>query len=706
MTCAETMDTTSKTPNAKPGLKSIATSKMGRRRAWVLIGVHVVAAVHIWHWRATGSSLTPVEPSEAMQTLELGYVNAGFLFFAFAILSTLVFGRWFCGWGCHVVALQDLSAWVLKKIGIRPKPIRSRLLVWVPVFAALYMFVYPQIVRLWDRRDAPAWTWHLTTEDFWSTFPNAQIALLTFAVCGFLIVYLLGSKGFCTYGCPYGGIFYHVDRLAKGRIRVTEDCNACGHCTAVCTSNVRVAEEVSLHRMVVDPGCMKCMDCVSVCPSGALYFGFGTKPGKSRIALPMVHSEPPAPKPREWDFSWKEEAFLALAFAIGFYAFRGLYDAIPFLLALGLASITSVLLLFAVRLAYRPHVRFQRSQLKSKGRLTNSGVGYIVFALLICAVLAHSVVLQFWTHEGARQLQLATSSKGLQAARSGREAYAKAISLSVFPIAEWHYRLGSLEQNLGEIESATKNFERALELQPDRPNTRLQAANLYVIRGNWEAACRHFEFLVADGVDLRAAWADYALGLIRLGKTDAAIGPLKRVVEKKDADPKLRLMLGMALAEEAKLAESEDVLQKFVNEFPSDPNGRLNLGLVLALNSNWPGAERELMQAVVLDSKNAPAWSALGRVRSELQNPAGSYSALRRALEIQPLSPTIVQDFADAAGSLGKTEPWLADIRSAAKAKPQLYYAASALLRRQGKVAEADDALGRARVLEPNLPSL
>ena len=30
--------------------------------------------------------------------------------------------------------------------------------------------------------------------------------------------------------------------------------------------------------MVVDPGCMKCMDCVSVCPNDALYFGFGPLP--------------------------------------------------------------------------------------------------------------------------------------------------------------------------------------------------------------------------------------------------------------------------------------------------------------------------------------------------------------------------------------------------------------------------------------------
>src|SRR6185503_18805376 len=64
------------------------------------------------------------------------------------------------------------------------------------------------------------------------------------------------------------------DKLATGRILVTDACEGCGHCTAVCTSNVRVHEEVAKFGMVVDPGCMKCMDCVSVCPNDALYFGF------------------------------------------------------------------------------------------------------------------------------------------------------------------------------------------------------------------------------------------------------------------------------------------------------------------------------------------------------------------------------------------------------------------------------------------------
>ena len=52
--------------------------------------------------------------------LELGELNAGFVFFAVALLSTLVFGRFMCGWACHLVAYLDLCGWIMKRLGIRP----------------------------------------------------------------------------------------------------------------------------------------------------------------------------------------------------------------------------------------------------------------------------------------------------------------------------------------------------------------------------------------------------------------------------------------------------------------------------------------------------------------------------------------------------------------------------------------------------------
>ncbi|MCA9312072.1 MAG: 4Fe-4S binding protein, partial [Phycisphaerales bacterium] len=274
--------------------RRLGHSRMGRRRAAVLIAVHLLILAHIIHWLATGRTLSPVEPSESMETIETGLVNAGAIFFLLAILSTLIFGRFFCGWGCHIVALQDLCGWLMKKCGVRPVPFRSRLLPLIPIILAFYMFLWPTLLKgviepaldtAWPAARAALgplpgvpteFRNELVQEDYWATFPTIAVAIPFLLICGFATVYFLGAKGFCTYGCPYGGIFSPVDRIAPGRIIVDHDkCEGCGHCTAVCTSNVRVHEEVRDYGAVVDPGCMKCLDCVSVCPKEALFLGFG-----------------------------------------------------------------------------------------------------------------------------------------------------------------------------------------------------------------------------------------------------------------------------------------------------------------------------------------------------------------------------------------------------------------------------------------------
>ena len=106
----------------------MATSRYSRWRVASLVGVHVLIAAHIAHWLLSGRTLAPLELNEVLYTLHLGVVTAGFLFMALAMVSVVVFGRFFCGWACHVLALQDLSAWLLGKLRIRPEPFRSRAL--------------------------------------------------------------------------------------------------------------------------------------------------------------------------------------------------------------------------------------------------------------------------------------------------------------------------------------------------------------------------------------------------------------------------------------------------------------------------------------------------------------------------------------------------------------------------------------------------
>lgn len=336
-------------------------SRATRWRAGVLVLVHLLAAIHIAHWMSTGRTVTPLEPSEAMEFAKHSVVNAGLIFFAVTILSTLVLGRWFCGWACHLVALQDLSRALLIRVGMRPRPLRSRWMALMPVAAAAYMFAWPLVYRLWIGDPLEVTGVEMTREGFWDTFPTWGPAVFTFVLCGFVAVYFLGAKGFCTYACPYGAVFGVVDRLSPGRIRVTEDCVQCGHCTATCTSNVDVSREVHDYGMVVDPGCMKCMDCVTVCPENALHFGLG-KPA-------LLATRRPDPRPARPRLPLVEEATAALAFAFGYFAIRGYYQERGFLLSVGIAAVFAFLVLTAVRLVRRRDVRLPGAVLKEGGKL-------------------------------------------------------------------------------------------------------------------------------------------------------------------------------------------------------------------------------------------------------------------------------------------------------------------------------------------------
>jgi len=378
-------------PDGPSAVTATPRSRMGWKRAAVLGTIQLLMIVHVVQWLWTGTTLSPMEPSEAMQTSMYGVINAGTVLFVAALVSTALLGRWFCGWACHVVLLQDLCGWMMKKVGVRPKLFRSRLLLWLPLSLAVYMFLWPIAYRLavapYTRPDLawPGFSTHFITEDFWATFPGLLMAVPFLLVCGFLTVYLLGAKGYCTYGCPYGGFFAPLDELSPVRIRVSDACTQCGHCTAVCTSNVQVHAEVRDYGMVVDQGCMKCMDCVSACPEEALRVGFGTP---AFLAKPRVE----APAKKRGDLSWNEElAFAAVAIAV-FFAVRGTIG-LPLLFASGVAACATYLAWLCASLVRKRDVRLHRWQLKRDGRVRAAGAVVAALSAVSFAGIAAAGVL-------------------------------------------------------------------------------------------------------------------------------------------------------------------------------------------------------------------------------------------------------------------------------------------------------------------------
>ncbi len=653
--------------------RHIRKSKNGPRRAAVLIAVHVIIGVHVLLWLWYGMTISPVEPSESMYTLEKGEVNAGFVFFVLAILSTLVFGRIFCGWGCHVVALQDLCGWLMKKAGVHPKPFRSRLLILAPLALALYMFVWPTF-----RREAlapafraagtemPAWLGvagarpelhnAFVVEDFWATFPPWYVAVPFLGVCGFAAVYFLGAKGFCSYGCPYGGFFGPADMVATGRILVNEDCEGCGHCTAVCTSNVRVHEEVRDYGMVIDPGCMKCLDCVSVCPNSALRFGFAAPPVFNARAR---EGKKKAVRARHFDLSLRGELVVGVVFLGLFLGFRGMFDLVPMLMAMGLAGIGAFGAWKLWCLVRVPNVRLQSLQLRYRGRWTRAGWVFAPAAALVLAAGAWGAAVNYNLWRG-RLLDAAIETPASEYLTAGYTPSADVRTTA---------------------EAAVRHFERA---------------------GSWSEG--GFGWTRSADINLRLA----SLHAI-CGRRAEAEAVLRRSFEQREpTDELIAYLLALMQLRGASIDDVAGLYRTIGERHPGHAGVKVGLAGIELMRGRPEEAARLCGLVLRGKTRNARVLLAAAAILLETGRGAESVGAAERAVEAEPHSGFVRAELARFLFLTGRADESVARMREAVQQEPnnaELHRAAGELFAAAGRTEEAAAMNQRAADLERSGPS-
>ena len=644
---------------------------MTRWRAASLIGVHILIGLHFLHWKVAGRTLAPVEPSEMFDTIHLGIITVGFLFMAGLVLATSIAGRFFCSWGCHILALQDLCAAILTRLKIPTKPIRSRTLLWVPSLAVLYLFVWPQIERILRGHGRPSlhvitdpngWT-SFTTTDLLRSFPGLGMTIFTFAVCGFAIVYFLGSRSFCSYACPYGAIFAAADRVAPLRIIAGPgECSSCGLCVSNCKSNVQVINEVREFGTVMNSHCMRDLDCVSVCPTDALKLGV-TKPPLFRSWFGARTAKKP------YDFSLGEDLLMGSLFLACLVVVRGLYDAVSFLLALALSAILAYFAVVVLRLVRKDQVKISNIDLKLRGSLTSAGKKFGVVAMALGVLVAHSALIRFHVFAGelafskihAAELSAIPLHEGraLSAPSDVEDLASQSLRERTLYHFERAYQLGlfrpdSLSRGLAvayQLNDREGDARNCLQLQltrnPDDLESRLLLGHSLLKERRYDLASNHLSAVVEAGEKLTRpsrslydrrilAAAHSLLGDLHVQTEDpqSAINHFRKAIEEYPEHADSYMGLGTLLAQQGKLQDAASCLTKCAKLTPNSPILHNNLGAILMQLDRFEDALYHLQQVVDLLPGQPQTHCSVGRVLMRLNRLDEAKAAFQEAVEL------------------------------------------------------------------------
>lgn len=602
-------------------------STIARWRAGVLVLVHVVMVTHVVTWWVTGRSPARFVLSDSMRTLELGEINPGFVLFVVALGVTAVLGRFMCGWICHMGALQDLCAWILRKFGVRPRLFRARLLGYVPLGLAVYMFVWPSVRREAQRMFAsdsepspgviaavpqfPGWSSEWTTDALWEGLPSWGVAVPFLLLCGCATVYFLGARGLCRYGCPYGGLLLPAEQVAPVRVAVdASKCDGCGICTAACTTGVRVLDEVRRYGAVMDRNCVRTFDCVGACPRRALSF---------RPVRPAAFRRGKTRDASRFDLTLREEIACLGAFVAVFFVARGLYDLVPMLLAGTLGVLAGFLTWKTIRLFSEPNIRLAFATLRRGGQLTPAGKCWIGVAALVAALLAHSAGIRGVIHAASREDDLVTTS------------YAAAWS------------------GAGIADADRRHAARA---------ARLYAMVRPFWRGGWALAS-------TPDAEIRLVWSRLVSG-----DRDGAEALLRELADHGRHQDQVSVELARSLLTTGRVDEAKGVLVRALARAPRSADVREALVSVLAMRGEFDDAEGLYRAALKDRPADGRARAGLGRLLLGTGRAEEGISELRRVAQEWPRHTTARRDLAVALFMNNQADQALDELRAASEARP------------------------------------
>lgn len=222
-------------------------------------------------------------PIGALQAVN-GSMDFNFSFYVVGLLLAfgVVFGRGVCGWLCPFGLLQEF----IHKVPSPKLKLKKGFLYIKYVILVIFVILLPIVATNYMGMGKPAFCQFIcpagtlqggipllsTHEELRETIGSLfslKMAVLILTIAGCILVY----RFFCRVICPLGAIYGLMNKVSIYHLEVNKhQCVNCGKCKNICKMEVDPVKQQD------SAECIRCKECVAVCPNKAIQISFDTKP--------------------------------------------------------------------------------------------------------------------------------------------------------------------------------------------------------------------------------------------------------------------------------------------------------------------------------------------------------------------------------------------------------------------------------------------
>ena len=236
-------------------------------------------------------------------------------------------------------------------------------------------------------------------------------------------------------------------------------------------------------------------------------------------------------------------------------------------------------------------------------------------------------------------------------------------------LSDAHNSRGIELADRGWLDEAIKEFQKAIELDPNSAHAHDNLATVYAEKKLWREALQEYLTALRLEPDSATAHYNFACFLASHGG-DVAIAEYQDAIAQDPEYPDAHLNLALTYADQDKLEDATRELRRAIELAPKDPFPRHELAAILMDGGDYRSAISQLKEVVKLEQSNFEGWLDLGICYAQKGFYAEAERAYERARAIQPEDLLLDYDTAALYALWGKPEQSLVALRRAMATDP------------------------------------